>query len=211
MRMFILPAIAVALSGCNTLSIENNTSVDNLEQNQTRALRNIEMLNNTSDMLNENESLFNNGKSNASLVISKDENSDELGQEWFSFHSDDIENEGGFSEENKIRPTDYEKIQLASNGVKEVATPETPPELEVNFQEGESLKHQLNEVLNSEGYKLLWKTDKNVIFDGNITYKGDTILLVLKQISDELARSGIDIHMNVYTKNNVVLVYSVRG
>lgn len=78
-------------------------------------------------------------------------------------------------------------------------------------QEGESLKNRLLDFLSNNGYKMIWNSQYDVLFDNDIIYEGDEALDVVKNISDDLSVMGIDIHMNVYIKNNVVLVYSVRG
>lgn len=75
----------------------------------------------------------------------------------------------------------------------------------------ESLKNQLGEFLIPTGYKLIWDTPYDVTFENNVTYEGDDVLNILKAIANDLSKMGIDIHVNVYLKNKVVLVYSVRS
>lgn len=75
----------------------------------------------------------------------------------------------------------------------------------------DSLKQQLKDFLEPTGYKLIWNTSYDVIFENNVNYESETLLDVLKLIAQDLSKMGIDIHMNVYLKNKVVLVYSVRS
>ncbi len=84
---------------------------------------------------------------------------------------------------------------------------------DVNFEvkNAESLKLKLGRFLSSNGYKLIWDSDFDVFFQNNMKYKGDDIFTILKSLSKDISATGVDIHINVYTGNNVVLVYSVRS
>ncbi len=75
----------------------------------------------------------------------------------------------------------------------------------------QSLKHKLYQFVNRGGYKLVWKSDYDIFFGNDVTYRGDDIFSVLKSIAKDLEDSGVDLHINVYTKNKVVLVYSMRS
>lgn len=75
----------------------------------------------------------------------------------------------------------------------------------------ESLKIKLNHFLSSNGYKLIWDTDFDVFFENDMEYNGDDIFAILKSLSNDISETGVDIHINVYMGNNVVLVYSVRS
>ena len=77
--------------------------------------------------------------------------------------------------------------------------------------EGESLKERMRDLLEPYGYKLIWKTDYEVYFENDVLYEDKLLVNVLKGISSDLLKMGIDIHINVYLKNKVVLVYSVRS
>ncbi len=84
---------------------------------------------------------------------------------------------------------------------------------DINFEvkNAESLKSKLKGFLSSNGYKLIWDSDFDVFFQNNMRYKGDDIFTILKSLSNDISATGVDIHINVYTGNNVVLVYSVRS
>lgn len=86
-------------------------------------------------------------------------------------------------------------------------------EQDVNFEvkNAESLKSKLDRFLSSNGYKLIWDSDFDVFFQNNMEYTGDDIFTILKSLSNDISATGVDIHINVYTGNNVVLVYSVRS
>lgn len=75
----------------------------------------------------------------------------------------------------------------------------------------EPFKKQLGEFLIPTGYKLIWDTSYDVAFENDVTYEGENVLNILKEIANDLSKMGIDIHLNVYLKNKVVLVYSVRS
>ena len=80
-----------------------------------------------------------------------------------------------------------------------------------NVGEGESLKERMTDLLEPYGYKLIWKTEYEVYFENDVLYEDKLLVNILKGISSDLLKMGIDIHINVYLKNKVVLVYSVRS
>lgn len=98
----------------------------------------------------------------------------------------------------KIRPTEL----LSAKNKKQSS---------FSVKRNESLKNGLMNFLKPTGYKLIWNTEYDVIFENNVNYKGDDVLDVLKLISNDLSDMGIDIHLNVYLKNKIVLAYSVRN
>ncbi len=75
----------------------------------------------------------------------------------------------------------------------------------------QSLKEKLYQFVNRGGYKLVWKSEYDIFFGNDVTYRGDDIFSVLKSIAKDLEDSGVDLHINIYTKNKVVLVYSMRS
>ncbi|MGL5334826.1 MAG: TcpQ domain-containing protein [Enterovibrio sp.] len=81
----------------------------------------------------------------------------------------------------------------------------------LSLKNGESLKSKLNLFLKQYGYKLIWKTEYDVFFENEVVYNNASFIPLLKNIASDLMGMGIDVHMNVYVKNNVVLVYSVRN
>lgn len=81
----------------------------------------------------------------------------------------------------------------------------------LSLKNGDSLKSKLNLFLKQYGYKLIWKTEYDVFFENEVVYYNDSFIPLLKNIASDLMGMGIDVHMNVYVKNNVVLVYSVRN
>ncbi|PAR92349.1 TcpQ domain-containing protein [Vibrio cholerae] len=85
------------------------------------------------------------------------------------------------------------------------------PKVYMAINHGDSLKDRLKQFLEDNDYILIWKTNKNIILDGSLEYSAPTVLGVVEYISQDIGTMGLDLHINVYKKNNVVLVYSVRG
>ena len=110
-----------------------------------------------------------------------------------------------------------ENIEIASNNTLEYIEPtefiDTEYIKNINFSANsfDSLKLKLNDFLKQNGYKLIWDTSYDVSFENNVQYEGEDVLNILKSIANDLSKMGIDIHLNVYLKNKVVLVYSVRS
>lgn len=75
----------------------------------------------------------------------------------------------------------------------------------------QSLKEKLYHFLIQGGYKLIWNSEYDIFFGNDVMYQGDDIFSVLKSIAKDLEKSGVDLHINVYIKNKVVLVYSMRS
>lgn len=98
----------------------------------------------------------------------------------------------------KIRPT-------------ELFSAKNKKQFSFSVKRNESLKNELMNFLKPTGYKLIWNTSYDVIFENDVSYKSDDVLDVLKLISNDLSDMGIDIHLNVYLKNKIVLAYSVRN
>lgn len=74
----------------------------------------------------------------------------------------------------------------------------------------QSFKKTLKEYLTPQGYKLVWNTEFDVYFENDVTYSQPTLIKTLEAVAKDLNAMAVDIHMNVYTKNKVILVYSVR-
>ncbi len=81
----------------------------------------------------------------------------------------------------------------------------------LTIQSDQSLKLRLKTFLESNGFKMIWRTDSDVVFGNKVQYEGKTAIDILKLIAADLSEMGVDIHINVYLKNKVVLVYSVRN
>lgn len=74
-----------------------------------------------------------------------------------------------------------------------------------------SFKKRLNTFANQNGYRLVWDSDYDVFFENSVTYTDSDVVELLKSVADDLNSMALDIHMNIYMKNKVVLVYSVRN
>ncbi|KJG65262.1 hypothetical protein C0W52_00225 [Photobacterium kishitanii] len=98
-----------------------------------------------------------------------------------------------------IVENDISKKRVVKNSIKIIASP------------GESLKDTLAKTLSKSKYKLIWNSGYDVIFENYTEYKGDNAIDVVKKIASDIQSMGLDIHFNVYVKNNIILVFSVRN
>ena len=120
-------------------------------------------------------------------------------------------------DEYRLNPKSKGKVDIASHNYIEHIEPteyidkEYVQYLDFSANSSDSLKVKLHDFLNQNGYKLIWDTSYDVSFENSVQYEGDDILNILKSIANDLSKMGIDIHLNVYLKNKVVLVYSVRS
>ncbi len=71
-------------------------------------------------------------------------------------------------------------------------------------------KDLLKNYVEPQGFRLIWDTPFNVTFENDVVYNGEDLMTVLKAVARDLNAMAVDIHMNVYLKNKVILVYSVR-
>ncbi|EGU34486.1 toxin co-regulated pilus biosynthesis protein Q [Vibrio sp. N418] len=160
-------------------------------------------LNSNSTSIEQDESTLLYPDTNGEEILASEENVN-----WF---------EEGFVEEElaadvELLKNENELVSFDStmNGLK-LTDVEVINQIKVNFESGDSLKERLYEFLSENGYTLIWKTDKNVIFDSQVIYSGAGTLDVIKSLANDLNLMGLDLHVNVYKKNSVVLIYSVRG
>ncbi len=72
------------------------------------------------------------------------------------------------------------------------------------------LKQTLENYVNPHGYRLIWDTPYDVYFENDVVYENVSLMKVLESVANDLNAMAVDIHMNVYLKNKVILVYSVR-
>ena len=122
------------------------------------------------------------------------------------------------NEDNKIPHGNIkENEENASNNILEYIEPtefidnDYIKHLNFSANSFDSLKLKLDDFLKQNGYKLIWDTSYDVSFENSVQYEGEDVLNILKSIANDLSKMGIDIHLNVYLKNKVVLVYSVRS
>ncbi len=74
-----------------------------------------------------------------------------------------------------------------------------------------SFRKKLNAFANQNGFRVVWDSDYDVYYENNVTYTDSDVVGILKSIANDLNSMALDIHMNIYMKNKVVLVYSVRN
>ncbi len=74
-----------------------------------------------------------------------------------------------------------------------------------------SFRKKLNAFANQNGFRVVWDSDYDVYYENNVTYTDSDVVGILKSIANDLNSMALDIHMNIYMKNKVVLVSSVRN
>ncbi|MGL4381134.1 MAG: TcpQ domain-containing protein [Vibrio sp.] len=78
------------------------------------------------------------------------------------------------------------------------------------FEKKDSLRHVFENQMKEFGYKVIWNSKLDVIFENRTSYKADDVDGLLSAIASDIYAMGVDLHFNLYTKNNVLVVYSVR-
>lgn len=81
----------------------------------------------------------------------------------------------------------------------------------LNIDTDTSFRKKLSAFANQNGFRVVWDSDYDVYYENNVTYTDSDVVGILKSIANDLNSMALDIHMNIYMKNKVVLVYSVRN
>ncbi len=75
---------------------------------------------------------------------------------------------------------------------------------------GQAFREILQSYVEPQGFRVIWDTPFNVTYENDVVYDGADLMTVLRAVAEDLNAMAVDIHMNVYLKNKVILVYSVR-
>ncbi len=81
----------------------------------------------------------------------------------------------------------------------------------LNIDTDTSFRKKLSTFANQNGFRVVWDSDYDVYYENNVTYTDSDVVGILKSIANDLNSMALDIHMNIYMRNKVVLVYSVRN
>ncbi len=117
------------------------------------------------------------------------------------------------AEENRINKEEMLAMNNVSdlNGSMLLDKSEFRQRYTLNIDTDTSFKQKISTFANQNGFRVVWDSDYDVYYENNVTYTDSDVIGILKSIADDLNSMALDIHMNIYMKNKVVLVYSVRN